>query len=340
MRSSIAASANLSSARVGPALGDAGRSDLEDDLGGRARRRLDRAGARGVADRAEADRHLLDFLVVLDVHELGDREQHAVAQEDLAAVRVVDRRELDLLALDVLPDVHLGPVRDREHPDVLALAVAAVEEVPQLGPLVLRVPLTELVAEGVHALLGPGLVLVAAPTAEHRVEAVLLDGVEKGDALEPVPDGLGTRVLGDPAGVDRGLDGTDDQLGAELGDPAVPVVEDLAEVVAGVDVHERERDPGGPEGLLRDLQHHRGVLAAREEEHGVLELGRDLAEDVDRLGLERVEVRDRRIGHPRSLRLHQTRPTRAAILAVARHRLRHTPHRARPGGAVSSGPPR
>ena len=38
-------------------------------------------------------------------------------------------------------------LRQREHPDVLALAVPAVVEAPQLGPLVLRVPLPELVAE-------------------------------------------------------------------------------------------------------------------------------------------------------------------------------------------------
>src|SRR5262249_49794195 len=39
---------------------------------------------------------------------------------------------------------------------------------------------------------------------------------------------------------------------------------------------------------------HDRVLAAREEEHRPLELGRDLAEDVDGLGLELVEVRQRR----------------------------------------------
>ena len=148
-----------------------------------------------------------------------------------------------------------------------------------------------------YTLLGPGLVLVAAAATEDGIEAVLLDRVQERDALEPVADGLRARILGDPAGVDRRLDGADDELGAQLGDPAVPVVDDLGEVVAGVDVHQREGEPGGPEGLLGDLQHHRGVLAAGEEEHGVLELGGDLTEDVDRLGLERVEMRDRGFRH-------------------------------------------
>ena len=66
-------------------------------------------------------------------------------------------------------------LRQREDADVLALAVAAVVEAPQLGPLVLRVPLAELVAEAEHPLLGPRLLLVAAGAAEHGVEAALLD---------------------------------------------------------------------------------------------------------------------------------------------------------------------
>jgi hypothetical protein len=75
--------------------------------------------------------------------------------------------------------------------DVLAGAVAAVVEVPQLGPLVLRVPLAELVAEAEHPLLGPGLLLVAAGAAEGGVEAVLLDGVEQGGGLQAVARGRG-----------------------------------------------------------------------------------------------------------------------------------------------------
>jgi hypothetical protein len=55
--------------------------------------------------------------------------------------------------------------------------------------------------------------------------------------------------------------------------------------VAGVDVHHRERDAGRPERLLGQVQHDDGVLAAREQQHRALELGGDLADDVDGLGL-------------------------------------------------------
>src|SRR5919107_1207158 len=49
-----------------------------------------------------------------------------------ALVGEVDRRHLEALLLDVLPDVELGPVRERKHPDVLALADAPVVDAPQL----------------------------------------------------------------------------------------------------------------------------------------------------------------------------------------------------------------
>ena len=64
----------------------------------------------------------------------------------------------------------------------------------------------------------------------------------------------------------------------------------LGEVVPGVHVHHRERDRRRPERLLGQAQQHDRVLAAAEQQHGPLELGGDLADDVDRLGLEDVQV--------------------------------------------------
>ena len=64
----------------------------------------------------------------------------------------------------------------------------------------------------------------------------------------------------------------------------------MTEVEAGVDLQQREGELGREERLLRQPQHHDGVLAAGEHQDGLLELRRDLAEDVDRLGLELIEL--------------------------------------------------
>ena len=103
-------------------------------------------------------------------------------------------------------------------------------------------------------------------------------------------DGLGPGLLGHPAGVDRLLDRGHHELGVELGHPAVAELEHLGEVVAGVHVHDREGQAGRPEGLLGQPEHDDRVLAAREQQHGTLELGHHLAHDVDRLRLERLEM--------------------------------------------------
>jgi hypothetical protein len=56
--------------------------------------------------------------------------------------------------------------------------------------------------------------------------------------------------------------------------------------VPGVHVHDREREAPRAERLLGQAQEDQRVLAAAEQEHRPLELGRNLAEDVDRLGFE------------------------------------------------------
>ncbi len=76
----------------------------------------------------------------------------------------------------------------------------------------------------------------------------------------------------------------------QLGHKSVAELEHLGEVVAGVDVHDREREARRPEGLLGQAQQHDRVLAAGEQQHRPFELGGDLAHDEDRLRLERVEM--------------------------------------------------
>ena len=195
------------------------------------------------------------------------------------------------------PDVELGPVRQREDAEVLAALVTAVVEPPQLRPLVLRVPLTELVAVAEHALLGPRSLLVATGPAEDGVEAVLGDRVEQRDGLQRVAAGTRTGVFDDPSGVDRILHRRDDELDSELLHGAIAELDQLGEVVTGVDVHDRERDAGRRERPDREVEHDHRVLAAGEQQHRSLELGRDLADDRDRLVFE-MGGRGERCGHP------------------------------------------
>ena len=67
--------------------------------------------------------------------------QRVAAHDDLALLGEVERHDRNVLDVDVLPDVDLGPVRQRKDADALAGPDAAVQQVPQLGPLVLRIPL-------------------------------------------------------------------------------------------------------------------------------------------------------------------------------------------------------
>src|SRR3954469_4552202 len=203
------------------ALGDLRCRDLGDDVvqGGRGRR--DRAGAAHVADRAVAHARAERLLALDELHEGRQRVEHPVAPEHPALVGEVDRRDLEVLPDDVLPDVELGPVREREHADVLALADPPVVDAPQLGALAARVPLAEVVAEAEDPLLRPRALLVAARAAERGVEAVLLDRVEQRRRLQAVARRARAGLLDDAPAVDRLLHRGDDQPLAELGDAAV-----------------------------------------------------------------------------------------------------------------------
>jgi len=201
----------------------------------------------------------------------------------------VDRRQFEAFALDVLPDIHFRPVRDREGTDVLALVAAGVVQVPQLGALVLRIPLTELVAETHNPFLGAGLFLVATGAADAGVEAEFFDGFEQRDRLVLVAR-FAFVLQHDGAALHRVFNGTDDQSLAQFGGALVAEGDDFPVVVAGVDVHQRERELARAEGLFGDAQHADRVLAAGEEQYRVGTLAGDFAHDVDGFGFEPVQM--------------------------------------------------
>ena len=96
--------------------------------------------------RKRTERRSID-LTVARRRDRRHRHQQAAPAHHLALVREVEARQRQTLALDVLPDVKLGPVGDREDPQMLAGVNARVEQIPQLRALVLGVPLAEAVAE-------------------------------------------------------------------------------------------------------------------------------------------------------------------------------------------------
>src|SRR5690606_28648866 len=104
---------------------------------------------------------------------------------------------------------------ERKDAEMFAGVAAPVEEVPELGSLVLRVPLTEAVTVGEEALLGAGLFLVAAGATHCRVDLQLGDGVEERHRLERVAARVRPRLLDDAAAVDRVLDVADEKVRVE-----------------------------------------------------------------------------------------------------------------------------
>jgi hypothetical protein len=137
-----------------------------------------------------------------------DHDQGAVAIDHRPHRRQVERHDRDVLEVDVLPDVELGPVRQRKDADRFARVLARVVEPPELGPLRLRVPAVLGAAEREDALLGARLLLVAPGAAEGRVEAVQVErllqalrlphvGVELGavgEGVDAEPGRLGVLV--------------------------------------------------------------------------------------------------------------------------------------------------
>ena len=117
--------------------------------------------------------------------ELGDRHEQSALAHDRTSVRVVEGRQSDALACDVLPHVELRPIADRKDAHVFTGLHACVVDVPQLRALVARVPLAERIAKREDAFFRARFFLVAARTADRRVEAEFRQRFEEASPIAP-----------------------------------------------------------------------------------------------------------------------------------------------------------
>jgi hypothetical protein len=196
-------------------------------------------------------------------------------------VREIQVGHRDLFERDVLPDVELGPVRKRKHAEVFAGAFPAVVQIPELRALILRVPLTEVVAMGEDALLRSGFLFVPPGAADGGVKAELLDGVQQGRRLERVAARRGACLFTHASLIDRILNETNEQRALRLLCEPISEAQCFRKVVAGVDVQKRERHTCGREGLARQPGDDNRVFPSGKQQRGPLELRGDFAKHVD-----------------------------------------------------------
>ncbi|MEH2487080.1 hypothetical protein V1280_003019 [Bradyrhizobium sp. AZCC 2230] len=82
----------------------------------------------------------------------------------------------------------------------------------------------------------------------------------------------------------------DDQIGTDALGRLVAKCNHLPELPRGVDMEQREGEPGGMKRLHRHMEHHARILADRIEHDRLFELGDHIAHDLDRFSLEAAEM--------------------------------------------------
>lgn len=93
------------------------------------------------------------------------------------------------------------------------------------------------------------------------------------------------------AALDAVLVGVDDEIETELLRLLVAKFDHVAKLPRRVDVQQRKRQLLRMERLAREMQQNGRVLADRIHQHGLAELGRSLAENMDALRFEEIEMR-------------------------------------------------
>ncbi|MEN9682098.1 MAG: hypothetical protein RLZZ627_1991, partial [Pseudomonadota bacterium] len=252
---------------------------------------FDGAGQGIAAQGPEADGSDLGGFTGLEGHALViDHDEGTVSFHDGAWRCEIERDDWNVLKIDVLPDIELGPVRQRENANTFAFVDLAVVDIPKFRTLVFGIPAVIFVSEGVDPLLGARLFLITPRTAEGGIELILVQGLFESLGLHDVGMFLAAMGKGADALFDAFRIDVDDEVEAKFLSHLVAKGDHFAEFPGGIDVEEREGRLAGVEGLHGEVQHDRGVLADGVEHDGAVKLSGDFSDYMDALSLKLLEV--------------------------------------------------
>jgi hypothetical protein len=103
--------------------------------------------------------------------------------------------------------------------------------------------------------------------------------------------------VNDSSLIDAFLDARHEELSASSFDELVTELDDLWEVVASINVEDREGKATRFECFDRKMQEDCGILASTKEEYWSLALSNNFAKDEDGMGLKQVKMINRLIYH-------------------------------------------
>ena len=119
----------------------------------------------------------------------------------------------------------------------------------------------------------------------------------KNTSSSPIATGSWSGVFHDASEVDRGLHTGHHQSYVVIDHHSIAVIDHFREVVAGIDVHHRERQSARTERLGRQMEQNGRVLATREEKNRRLALSGYFADDLDRFVFELPDPGDDEVAH-------------------------------------------
>ena len=165
-----------------------------------------------------------------------------------------------------------------------------VEQVPQFWTLVLGIPLTECISERENSLFGSGAFFVAARTPDRGVEFVLLQGGKQCFSLQVPATSRNAQFQRVGSSCNGFFVAVHDQPRTDRSCKSVAELEHLFELVAGIDVQQRERKRRRMKSLPGEVNEDAGVFTDGVQDHRIAKFRGHLSQYEDRFVFEGVQM--------------------------------------------------
>src|SRR5690606_25475465 len=174
------------------------------------------------------------------------------------------------------------------HANVFSLINLTIENIPELWPLSLRIPLSELITHRKNSFFSTSLLLITACSTNTSIKTVFFYGIQQCHRLQRITTGIFTFRLYHFPLINTVLHITHDELFPQVFHQPISERYGFRKIMTCINMHQRERKFPRSEGFFGEMYQCNAVLTSGKQQSRIFKLPCYFSEYVNRFRLQMI----------------------------------------------------
>src|SRR5688572_26587615 len=205
-------------------------------------------------------------------------------------MRKIDRWQGNIFFTDIIPDIQLCPVADREHSYIFTFMDTSIISIPKLRSLKLWIPLTKFITNGKNPFFCSCFFFIAAGTTNTSIKLEFFNSIKQRMCLQPVTAGKFSFWLSKVLLFDRIFYFTNNQIRIYFFCQFITKSKCFRKIVTGVNMYQGERYFPRRKCFFSQMHQRNRIFSTTEKQSRFFKLCHYFTENINTLRFQLFQV--------------------------------------------------